>query len=69
MSPAVCAKQGRHPRTPRASAQYHEKHRAPARVPRAGVDGGSAPDAANTANNVIMIYTPTAQGAVGGQGL
>ena len=29
----------------RASALYHEKHRAPARAPRAGVNGGSAPDA------------------------
>ena len=38
------------------SEQYHEKHRAPARAPRAGVYGGSAPDAAR----VIR--------AVGGQG-
>lgn len=29
----------------REAARYHEKHRAPARVPRAGVNGGSAPDA------------------------
>lgn len=28
----------------REAARYHEKHRAPARVPRAGVYGGSAPD-------------------------
>ena len=29
-----------------ASRNTYEKHRAPARAPRAGVDGGSAPDAA-----------------------
>lgn len=27
-----------------APKKYHEKHRAPARAPRAGVNGGSAPD-------------------------
>ena len=30
-----------------ASHDYYEKHRAPARVPRAGVNGGSAPDSAS----------------------
>ena len=27
-----------------APKKYYEKHRAPARAPRAGVNGGSAPD-------------------------
>ena len=35
-----------------ASPLYYEKHRAPARVPRAGVDGGSAPDAYSVINHL-----------------
>ena len=35
-----------------ASPYYYEKHRAPARAPRAGVDGGGAPDAYSVINHL-----------------
>lgn len=31
---------------PQGASSYYEKHRAPARAPRAGVNGGGAPDRA-----------------------
>lgn len=42
------------------SEQYHEKHRAPARAPRAGVYGGSAPDGLR----VIKIIHKSADGVL-----
>lgn len=35
--------------------QYYEKHRPPAGVPRAGVNGGSAPDAARVIRIMISV--------------
>lgn len=35
--------------------QYYEKHRPPAGVPRAGVNGGSAPDAARVIRIMVWV--------------
>ena len=56
----ILSTNGRRRRTPVATAHDYEKHRAAARAPRPGVNGGSAPDGLR----VIMMIRSISNGVI-----